>query len=195
MTASSDPFDEILGLMALDFVAAEGRLHDMVRAKPDSFDVHFMLGFIHSRRQDYAAAAISLARAVEFWPSDQVALFNLGYCRQQLGGGAGALGHYWAALRASCGGYGNAAVLAGQCHHRLGNPASASALLETAMADHPDDARLFYVLMGALRDDGRQGAADRRAARLADLTADDRVAVGLAEFFNRYDHHGWSRLN
>ena len=105
------------------------------------------------------------------------------------------LGHYWAALRASCGGYGNAAVLAGQCHHRLGNPASASALLETAMADHPDDARLFYVLMGALRDDGRQGAADRRAARLADLTADDRVAVGLAEFFNRYDHHGWSRLD
>ena len=143
MTTSSDPFDEILGLMASDFAAAEGRMHDMVRAEPDSFDVHFMFGFIHSRRQDYAAAAISLAWAVEIWPSDLVALFNLGYCRQQLGEGTEALVHYRAALRASGGGYGDAAVLVGQFHHRLGDLASASTLLRIAMADHSDDAGLF----------------------------------------------------
>ena len=51
--------------------------------------VHYFDKFV----QDYAAAAISLARALEIRPSGQVALFNLGYCRQQLGDGAGALGH------------------------------------------------------------------------------------------------------
>ncbi len=86
-------------------------------------------------------------------------------------------------------------MLAGQCYHRLGDAAAACALLETALADHPNDARLFYVLMDALRDEGRDGAADRRAARLGELVADERDEVGLAEFFNRYDHHGWARLD
>ncbi len=195
MTGEGTPFDDILTLMALDFAAAKARLQDMVRAEPDSFDAHFMLGFIHSRRQDYGAAATALSRAVEIRPGAQVALFNLGYCRQQLGDLAGALEYYRAALRASGGSYGDASVLAGQCYHRLGDAAVACALLETALADHPNDARLFYVLMGALRDEGRDGAADRRAARLGELVADERDEVGLAEFFNRYDHHGWARLD
>lgn len=195
MTGDGTLFDDILALVASDFAAAEARLQDMARAEPDSFDAHFMLGFIHSRRQDYGAAAAALVRAVEIRPTAQVALFNLGYCRQRLGDLAGGLDYYRAALRASGGRYGDAAVLAGQCYHRLGDPAAACALLETALADHPDDAPLIYVLRGALRDEGRDGAADRRDARLGELVADERSAVGLAEFFSRYDHHGWSRLD
>jgi tetratricopeptide (TPR) repeat protein len=106
MTGDGTLFDDILALVASDFAAAEARLQDMARAEPDSFDAHFMLGFIHSRRQDYGAAAAALVRAVEIRPTVQVALFNLGYCRQQLGDLAGGLDYYRAALRASGGRYG-----------------------------------------------------------------------------------------
>lgn len=136
---------EAAGLLrAGDFDGALAVLGEMLAAKPDDVNAHYMKGLCHLQKGQPDVAAASLKRVIELSPGFAAAHLNLGVCYEQLGDKDSALASYDRTLELEPG---NPLALynAGVLHYNAGRVAEALPYFEKAVAVNSEDDRALEM--------------------------------------------------
>ena len=150
---------------AKQFAVAEAELETLRRTHPGSFDVHELLGLVLAARQQDAAAAVEMRRAVELQPHTASARNNLATTLVRMKDTAGAEREWHAALAAEPADYSANRNLA-RLYLEQGKAAEAMPLLQAAHAVHPEALDNGYDLALAEMMTGQLGEAHADAETL-----------------------------
>jgi tetratricopeptide (TPR) repeat protein len=137
--------DEAAGMLRRgEFDAALPLLEQMLAARPDDVNAHYMKGLCHLQKGQTGLAIASLRRVVELAPGFAAAHLNLGVCYERLGDTENALASYGKTLELEPG---NPLALynAGVLHYNAGRVAEALPYFEKGVAVNPDDDRALEM--------------------------------------------------
>lgn len=173
--------DEAAGhLRKREFDAALPLLEQMLAARPDDVNAHYMKGLCHLQKGQTDLAVTSLERVIELSPGFAAAHLNLAVCYEQLGDKDKALASYDKTLALEPG---NPLALynAGVLHYNAGRVAEAVPYFEKGVAINPDDDRALEMVGYCELHASRYGEALQHLEQARSLITDPTRAATLDE--------------
>ncbi len=162
---------------------------------PDSAETWLCLGTVYRQQRQFDSAIEAVSRALELRPGDPHALALMGACLVELGNLLSALQCY------ELGAQNDPRNIHFKCEigrllHCLGEPEKAASVLGQIIKDNPSHLVSRFLLMKALRENGRFAEADNHAELISRYFRNNEEAIsGLISFAQNHDFHGYNEID
>jgi tetratricopeptide (TPR) repeat protein len=154
------------------FDAAQVEFEQALRYKPDSAEIYYNLGKLHSIQDNWEPARKALEAAVRLDPSYVQAVDALGFALEALGDDAGALEHYKKAValnETQNGRFASAHVNLSAYYNRAGDPEAALTHARAALELDPKSDRAWF----------QKAKGEEQQGRLAEAVSSLNQAISL----------------